>query len=651
MAERKRASRKQAAPPKNETVERMKRRWDMARSVRQRWQQDYAIEELYARILGRKSGMGIGFDDEIRVNRFLPTLQTMVPSLFFQNPTFRVLPKERNPSGDVILQKTYGESVLKEIASREYNLSNAVKLALIQSFVSIGVLKIVYDPQLIPNPRKGEIVYQTRADNSPLLDTATGQRQFVTDPQTGQPVREPAEIVSDEVYRFEWVNGDSMLLPNQGPDMSRWTWIGEEITVTLDEAKEDERFPKKFRDVFVANGQLSHFGRENENIFERTEYQGDDYFSYVEIWDIRKRRYYVMADGQPFSSNEFIIDDDYPEGVEEHPYAIIPGFFPIIGPDQSPWPLPFTYNWLSQEDEYQIKRRQSIEGGKRTARKVVYDDGTFPDEEQARSALQSPVDMEAVKVNDVARPWRVLADPEVSASIFQELAFMDRDWIRTTGQPASRVGGPRAGSATEAGIAENSGQLRDSAEREKVNQWLSVAGQKMLQRVQATLSLGMWIRLRGFSDSELHEFLNRVYDPGVARQLLQSPAFVETFKKQFGAERAYELTREDIEFQAQVLVVPGSSRLRTLESDREQFLQAAQLLGSFPSLMQSRLLLKLFLQLFDIDDDALIDELQASSQKQIEIEREKAGRNQGSNGQAAGAQGFQGSIAGGLLGG
>lgn len=656
-APRKRVSRKstivQDTPRKDdrtETIERMQRRWEQGRRVRESWQHQYRLEQLYQRVLGVGSMMALE-DDEIRINRFLPTLQTILPSIFFHAPTFRVIPSERKQTGDVILQRSQGEAVLKEIASREFNLENAVRLALIQSFFSMGVLKIIYDPKTIPNPRKGEPIYQTGPDGSPILDPTTQQRVPVMDPSTGNPATEPDEIVDDETYRFEWVNAETMLLPDQGPDMGRWTWIGEEVTMTLDEAKEDTRFPEEFRKVFVANGRPPQFGRQRQRLFEETEYDGDDYFTYVEIWDIRKRKYYCMADGQPFSRTDFIKEDDYPEGIEEHPYAILPGYFPIIGPEQCPWPLPMTYNWLSQEDEYQIARRQTIEGGKRTARKVAYDDGTFVDEEEARKALQSPLDMESVKVQDVQRPWQVIADPEVNAGRYQELAFLDRDWIRTTGQPGSRVGGPRAGSATEAGIAENAGQIRDSAEREKVNQWLSVAGQKMLQRVQATLTLGMWIRMRGLSDAELREFLGRVYGPEVAQQLLQSPPFVRAFKEQFGNEQVFELTREDLEFQARVRVVPGSSRLRTLESDRDQFLQAAQILGSFPALMQSRLLLKLFLQLFEIDDEALIDELQAASQRQIEIEQEKAGRNQGNNGQVGAAQGFMGSIAGGLLGG
>lgn len=656
-ARKKRTPRQTVAPEpaqsENRLGERMRRRWEQGRRLRETWQRQYNVEELYRKALGIGPELEIG-DDSIRINRFLPTLQTILPSLFFTNPTFRVIPRERVATGDTILRKTYGESVLREISEREFNLQNAVTLALIQSFFEIGVLKIVYDPKMMPNPRAGEPMFQTNEDKSPVLDPQTGQPVSLKDPQTGEPEVEPDQVLTDDLYRFQWVNAGNMLLPDQGPDMSRWTWIGEEITITLDEAREDDWFPKAYREKFVANGRPNQFGHGNQRMFESDEYDGDDYFTYCEIWDIRNRRYYCMADGQPFDQNEFIKEDDYPDGVEEHPYAILPGYFPILAPEQSPWPLPMTYNWLSQEEEYQIKRRQSIEGGKRTARKIAYDDSTFQDEEQGRAALQSPLDMEAVKVNDVQRPWQVISDAPVSASIYQELAFLDRDWQRTTGQPGARVGGARAGSATEAGIAEGAGQLRDSAERQKVNQWLSVAGSKMLQRVRSTLTLGMWIRIRGFSDSELTEFLDRVYAPEVAQQLRQSPAFLEEFKRQFGSENTYEISREDLEFDAQVLVVPGSSRLRTLESDRDQFLQAAQILGSFPALMQSRLLLRLFLQFFEIDDEALIDELQASAQKQIEIEREKAGRNQGSaarNGQAGAVQGAQGGGLGALLGG
>ena len=629
----------------------MKRRWQLGRRLRQTWQTDYQVESLYNRFLGKKHILQLE-DDEIQINRFWPTIQAQLPSLFFQSPTFRIVTKEREATGDALLRVAYGEAVLHEISTREFNLETATQLALLQSFFSIGVLKVIYEPKTIPNPRKGEPIMTRNLDGTPVLDDF-GEPVPLLDPGTGRGAKEPDEHMSDEAYRFEWVNADTMLLPDQGPDMRRWTWIGEEITVTLDEAKEDERFPKRLRDQFRPNAREDGMGglrRDMSMTVERRELEGDDAFTYVEIWDIRKRRYYVFADGQgDLIDNDFLIDDDYPEGIEEHPYAILPGFTPIIGPDQSPWPLPHVYNWLSLQDEYEIRRKQMIEGGKRSARKMFYDDSTFENEEQALKALQSPVDMEAVKITDSQRPPQGITDPDLPAHLSQDLVFMDRDWVRTTGLPGARIGGTRAGSATEANLEANAGQLRDSDLRNKVNRWLSSAGQKMFQLVQKTLTMGMWVRLRGMNDSELRDFLSRVYPPDMLRSLEASPSFKRAFEDQFGTERAFQVTREELEFQAQVLVVPGSSRVRNLESDRDQFLQLIQILGAAPQIMQSRILLKHLMSLFDLDDEALVDEMQASAQRSIEIEMEKAGRNQGGGGSpGAQAPANNGAAAGGL---
>ena len=90
------------------------------------------------------------------------------------------------------------EALLKAIADQEHHLEFSVKLALLQSFFSIGVIKCVYSPDLIRNPRAGEIIFEN-IDGEPILDPQTLQPTPLTD-ESGEPVVEPDQIMNDEIY-------------------------------------------------------------------------------------------------------------------------------------------------------------------------------------------------------------------------------------------------------------------------------------------------------------------------------------------------------------------------------------------------------------------------------------------------------------------
>ena len=373
-------------------------------------------------------------------------------------------------------------------------------------------------------------------------------------------------------------------------------------------------------------------------------------FMYVEIWDIRNRRRLVIAEGQDFSKTEFLVDEDFPGGVEDHAYAILPGWTPIIMPDPSPWPLPHVYNWLDLQIEYNIRRRQMMEGAKRSARKVGYDQSTFANPEDAQKALQSSLDMEAVELQSVERPWIVLSDPTVPPSIAQDAAYIDADWIRTTGLAGSRLGSSPSDTATEAVLENQAGNIRDVDMREDVNLWLARAGKKMLQRVQATLTLGMYVKMRGIQDQELQQYIAQAYGEDVVQQLQLNPGLKAAVLERLGNDRWVEVTREQLEFESMVSVVPGSAKARTIEAEKRQILEFLMVVGRFPQLALSRELLRILGGSFEFISESLIDELNVLAQRMVEINARQAGRMQGNEGPAqGGANGAQGGLRAALL--
>ncbi len=588
-------------------------RVELAKKLRETWETKFRVRELEEAYLGTQPYED--YQDDAWYNHFFATIRTQLPSLFFQTPSYRVRQRAGSPGQPSKRTAAIFETLLQSIAKEEHNLEVEGKLALLQAFFRVGCLKTCYDPRTIPNPQAGE----------PLTTTYLGTTVPLLDEQ-GQPMTEPATVLTDEVYAWEWVDARKLLLPNEGPSPRRWTWIGEEIEVLLEEAQDDARFPKSLRDQMVANATANV--SLDPDATRPAPFAGEDtqpdeaMFRYIECWSISEKRLYVWAEGQPWSDEQFLLDEPYSPGVEDHPYAIL-SFLPMTAPRPSPWPLPMTYNWLPLQKEYNAARRQVTQAGNRAARKILYDQSTFPDSEEARKALNSSVDMEGVQINDLARPPIVFGGDTLSQDVTRSSAALQYDWRVITGATGQRLSGVRdANTATEASLTERAANLRDSDGQALVAMWLGVAGVKMLQLVRQTLTLDRWITMRGFNDREFKELLGSQgfqqslvaqYGPqlgAVLPQILpQFPALQESLRRRLGEERPLKVTRQDLQFEMDVEVLPASLGVRTLEGERQSWLQFLTTIGQFPQLLQSRALLMETASKFQFLNEDVVDEL------------------------------------------
>lgn len=651
MAERRRPSKRtipralQATHDHQQQLQRWVQRIKRARKLRQDWSQKYRVDILAQTFNG---DLGTSMDaldtDELVViiNRFWPTVKAQMPGLLYQNPTFFVRPKGRGASQVKLQEAMAGESLLKDIAGQDDHFVQEAKLALQQSFWGIGVLKSIYDPKLEPNPQRGEPMYLLTPQGEPMRDTLTGEPMPLVDPRTGQPMTEPAKAVTDELYRWRWIHWSNMLLPDEGPAMLTWSWVGEEVEVPLEEAKDDDRFPKALRDQLVATRKPLAEGADPNLAKLYDVHELDQKLWYVECWDIVNKRHYIVAEGQPFSSTQFLLDDAYPEGVEDHPYAILPGYTPLTDPEPSPWPVPHVWNWLALQEEYSQRRKQMMNAARRSARKYYYDNNTFPDQDEATSALSSNKDMEGVLVNDVMRPPVVLADPGSPPDIARDLALLEKDWLNATGTPGERMGNPSSDTATQALLSDRSATLREGEMKNSVQLWLTTAGKKMLQLLKATLTLERWVQIRDFTDADLQQWLVQRFGPQGAA-LMQMPGAKQALIARYGNEKWQRVTRESLQFEADVGVVPGSARARTMEQDRQQallFMRTLAEIGSvMPGILMSRRFVSHMGELFELGDDLLIDEIIASVKQQMQMmaqaqQMKAAGGARGGMGQA-----------------
>lgn len=596
-----------------EKLARWKARVAAATALRTEWEQRYRVRELEEMYLGQAQDEG---DCEAFLNHFFATIRVQLPGLLYANPSFRVRPK-RGQTPFARRDAALMEALLQDLAAQDDNLETDGKLALMQAFFRVGCLKVCYAPGLQTNPQAGDPL---------VLATLGGVAVPVLD-DDGTPVLEPDEILSDELYTWDWVDARRLILPDEGPNMRRWTWIAEEVEVTLEEAQDDARFPQSLRRQFVANARAgqaaglttsSAAGTDSTTAADQVAAR----FRYIECYDTHRHQLYVWADGQPFSDAQFLLDEPTPDGIEDHPYALL-AFLPIVGPVPSPWPLPVTYNWLPIQREYNIARAQMTNAGKRSARKVLYDPQTFPDSDEARKALGSSVDMEGVEVNDLNRPPQLFQDGGISPDVSRSTAALQYDWRIVTGAPGTRLSGAAdADTATEATLVERAASLRDSEAGAQVATWLGRAGAKMLQLVRQTLTLDTYVQVRGYSDKEFGELLTSPgfqqvlaaqYGPELGPQLPQLlglfPALQRQLRERYGKEQFLRVSREQLQWEADVTVLPASLRVRTLESEKASWLQFLGLIGQFPQVLMSRGLLEETATRFDFIDENTVDEL------------------------------------------
>ncbi|MGI9298586.1 MAG: hypothetical protein ACR2QC_11925 [Gammaproteobacteria bacterium] len=597
------------AETKLDRLKRWQSRADTARKLRKSWETDYHVRELERMWLGKQE---IDRDDQQQfwLNHFFATVQTLRPSLLSRSTSFVVKPKSgrRQPFGT--LESQTMEGVLKSIGEQDDNLFNDASLALAQAFFRMGVLKVVYDPVMEDNPRAGEPLRDERLLDEELDDAG---RQDDVEPVEGgdNDNVEPDEVVSDEIYRFEWVDAARMLLPDAGPNRRKWPWIGEEITVTLSEAKKDERF--RHRSQLVANTKPEDEQDSEVPLAEIGEDDEIDLFTYTEMYDIENKKFVAFATGQDF--DDFLIDDDFQEGIEDDPYSIL-RFLLITGPKPMPWPKPMTYDWMPMQEQYNILRESQVNSAKRAARKFLYEESTFPDEEEI-DKFTSNADMQGVTITDANRPPIMFGESSQNPDVARNIPFLMNDWRVVTGASGTRLGDPDAQTATEAVLIEQSSSLRDSESRMQVDKWVASAGKKMLQLVKQTLTLSIWVELRGFSDDEFREFLQR---PAVATMLaLQfgqqnvpaiiaalevNPRLQQRFRERFADMKPLQVSRSQLQFEADVEVKPSTAR----PLQQAQLLRLASVMG--PLVFTSPTFLEELLASFDLPQgDRIAEEL------------------------------------------
>ena len=147
----------------------------------------------------------------------------------------------------------------------------------------------------------------------------------------------------------------------------------------------------------------------------------------------------------------------------------------------------------------------------------------------------------------------------------------------------------------------------------------------MLQLLKATLTLKMWVSIRGLDDQAIGSYLSAVY--GIPPQaMIMFPELKQEMIRRFGANTIQGITREDLDGDFQVEIQPGSTRPRSLSAERAQWLEFLGLIARAPQLALSKLILEETAAKYDFVNPAMVEEVHALAMTMLQMQQTTAGR-------------------------
>jgi hypothetical protein len=367
------------------------------------------------------------------VNLFFKMIRTMVPRVYFRDPTVSIT---QTKPGDV-------EAVLAQLLERIDNklirhmkLKAQMKLAIQDSFLyGTGVLKLGFGAQYTPTP--GDI-------------------------STSAPEKE----VRGTVYRSEWnslvepnmpwvmrVHPKHFIISPHATSMDEARWVAHEILMPLNELKADSRF--KHTADLATSKQLSSV----------LDPGADGMIQLLEVRDKKTGKVFVLAPN--YTQRVLLMDDDkFLQTTGRFPY------YPIVFniPSENFWGIPDAQIMDPQQREANEIRTQIMKHRRMSLIKLMaLEDGISQDEiEKLTNEQVAPV--VRVKAMNAVEPMAVVA--QMPAGLLQADQMVGQEVQEILGLGTNQFGeyapGSADRSATEAQIVNQATQIRMDERRDLV---------------------------------------------------------------------------------------------------------------------------------------------------------------------------------------
>lgn len=547
--------------------------------------------------------------DKPVVNLFFAHIKTQLPFLYFQNPKWIVTPTGRN-------RKDYVEN--GKIATEYLNyytqenigksLKYQVRYAIMDAFFLFGAVKTgcVKEMEMNVNykkPLKNEIGKILVGDNGePILDQ--NEDVLVNEKFVSRRVS-PAALIFDIEAQSCFEDG---------------RYIIEQIHKPLLEIKADKKYTNT-KDLAASYTVKPGINVSPSDAKTKPEYEGieDDLsrLTMYEIYDVENDRLKVVAEG----GTKYLRNVPMPDGIDRHPYSFL--LFNEV-PDEI-YGVSDLRSLKSPQEEINKGRAMLMIHAKRFGRKYAYISAGFKEDEDIEKIKSGEdgvmFEVTELPLNKIIEP---LVDAPLDPAVLQNFnqSFVDFREVGGASEMDRQVV-ERRKTAYEASKISESGQVRKQDRKSLVEDFASDIGSKMLQSMQANMTMSDVVKIGKNNNDEDWKTVDR----------------------------------ETIKMQANVKVELGSMVPKLPEFERQDFMMVMQMLAQFPPELikvwvNMEGLLRSIPQMFpSLENFSIINEedvvKQMQQDQQLEILRQTLLARGGKGGGAAGGTGGAGGGGGG----
>ncbi len=416
------------------------------------WAKEYEVDRCAKYYLG-KHWHGLAVDlasKKYAINMVFSTVETQLPSLLFSKPKVEVEPKPsraEQPGSDAGARATLIESTLQTfVDDRDVHFTYETTLALRNAYARFGVIEVGYTADWIDNPHADKPVLKENSED-PLLDDA------------GETVKQPKRLLKPGGTEQLFLKrippqacrvgpGRNQLLSNDWFAYYEWHYV--------DDVKANPEY--SHTEDLQATGTVSTDEDEPGNDPDGKKHEGQ--VKLWKIWDLRKKVRHVLAEG----ADQLLQEN---KAYQYLPLAVLK-FYEI---DDSFYPLPPIYNWLSPQDEINETREGQRTHRRRFVRRYMREPSVRQGEFEKLETGEDGVCIEVPKVSP--SPIVPIPDADLSAqNTVQELALSKDDFQQVAGVSGEARGVPQSDTATQANIINVREQIRESRARSLVAEWL-----------------------------------------------------------------------------------------------------------------------------------------------------------------------------------
>lgn len=454
-------------------------RTEAANRVYTAWEQKYKCQQCEDFYNGQQWPDDIEKTAEkYTVNLVFSTVESFLPSLFFTRPQIEVDPRagRTDDPGSMAAEraKLQKDTINTMLGDRSLRFKDEAEMALKEAFWRFGVLEVGYTADWIDNPNAGK----------PILKEEGEEGQDPAGPQTmldenGRPVMESPYILESEGLYIKRIPAQTWRVSARNKNsLYACDWCG----YYEYHYPEDLRRNKKYKNTSDLNPTTyvkREYAETDLSDDEETREKKRGMVKVWKIWDIRAQKRYVFPDG----GDKFFLDGE--------PFDHLPFSDARFHKQGSGWyPIPPIYNWLSPQVELNESREMMRIHRRRFVRRYRVDPN-LDDKEAAK--LESSVDGTYIRAKE--GQVEPIEDAQLGASVQFAIPASKDDLREVSGLGGEQRGIAEADTATQAGIIEARGQVRENYYRVIVADWLADIGYLALRTIHDLMALPFWIKI------------------------------------------------------------------------------------------------------------------------------------------------------------